>query len=410
MLKQLELVSAKWRSFSVTTKWALIVWSLVIVIPLARAAMAPRSNTVYIIFADAARNWSNGQDLYRASPEPYRYSPFVAILFEPFSRLPDSLGGLLWRLTNAGVFLFSLGWFCRKVLPASLSTTHLSVLFLMIAPLCIGNLNNGQSNLLIVGLFLAAVATLMEERWNLTALCLVLACLFKIYPIALALLLILYYPRQLSLRFIAMIAAGLFLPFLLQSPQYVVDQYAGWLDHLRNDDRQVLARELWYLDFRLLWRSWFAPLSHETYLVIQLLVGMAIGFVCWLAKRAMWPREKLALLSLGLASCWMTVCGPASESATYVLLAPMSAWLALDSIRSKPISLSKGLFLFSYALLLASQISNWFPFGREFQHLGPQPLAAIFIFLGIVIESLPALISQNVFKALAGPSSFSQAA
>jgi hypothetical protein len=372
--------------------------------------MAPRTSTVYIIFADAARNWSNGQDLYRFSPEPYRYSPFVAILFEPFSRLPDFLGGLLWRLANAGVFLVSLHWFCRRVLPASLPATQLSVLFLMIAPLCVGNINNGQSNLLIIGLFLAALAGIKEDRWNLAAFCLALACLFKIYPIALALLLVLYYPRQLSFRLIAMIAAGVFMPFLLQNRHYVWDQYAGWLDHLRNDDRQVLARELWYLDLRLLWRFWFTPLSYELYLLVQLIVGMTIGLICWLAKRAAWSSEKLAVLSLGLGCCWMTVCGPASESSTYVMLAPLSAWLALQALNERPTPWHKSLFLCAYLLLLASQISNWFPFGREFQHLGPQPLAAILIFLGIVIESLSALISQGSLGHTTTTSSCSQAA
>jgi hypothetical protein len=216
---QLDLARSKWQEMAVVTKCAIVVWSLAVCIPLTRAALAPHASTVYVIFADAARNWSAGQDLYQLSPEPYRYSPFVAILFEPFSWLPDALGGFLWRLVSASILLVSLNWFCNKVLPKALSAFHKAILFLLIAPLCIGNLNNGQSNILIVGLLLAAQAAVMEDRWNLAGFCLALACLFKIYPIALALLLILHFPRQLGLRFVGMVLAGLLLPFLLQNPR-----------------------------------------------------------------------------------------------------------------------------------------------------------------------------------------------
>jgi hypothetical protein len=393
---QLDLRRSKWRELDMVSKWAIVVWSLAICIPLARAALAPHASTVYVIFADAARNWSAGQDLYQFSPEPYRYSPFVAILFEPFSWLPDGLGGFVWRLGSVAILLFSLNRFCIKVLPESLSTSHKAILFLLIAPLCIGNLNNGQSNILIIGLLLAALACVMEELWNWAGFCLALACLFKIYPIALALLLILYFPRQLGLRFVGMILAGLLLPFLLQNPSYVLDQYSGWLNHLQHDDRQVLAKELWYLDLRLLWRTYVAPMSPAAYMLIQLGVGAAIGLVCWLAKKASWSRQHLTLLAFGLASCWMTVLGPASESSTYVLLAPISSWLVLKAFENKnQMDWTRNLFLLAYGLLLTSQMANWFPFGREFQHKGPQPLAAILIFVGIVIEAIPAMASSR---------------
>src|SRR6266702_1153946 len=127
MSMQLDLPRSKWRELSLVTKCTSLVWSLAVCIPLARAVLAPHSSTVYVIFADAARNWSTGQDLYQFSPEPYRYSPFVAILFEPFRWLPDALGGFMWRLTGAALLLVSLRWFCNKVLPESLSTTHKAV-------------------------------------------------------------------------------------------------------------------------------------------------------------------------------------------------------------------------------------------------------------------------------------------
>ena len=49
----------------------------------------------------------------------------------------------------------------------------------------------------------------MTERWNLAAAFLAGACLLKIYPLAIALLLIVAYPRPLGWRFVLAVGVGL---------------------------------------------------------------------------------------------------------------------------------------------------------------------------------------------------------
>jgi hypothetical protein len=396
---QPKVLASKWNGFSLTTKAAILVWTFALVLPLTRAALAPHTNSVYMIFAKAACNWSAGQDLYQADFEPFRYSPLVAVLFEPFSQLPDWLGGLCWRVVSAAIFLGALGWFCRDLLPASLSASQRSLIFLLVGPLCVGNLNNGQSNLLIIGLLLAAMSGVMRNRWNLASFCVSLAALFKIYPIAIGLLLMLLYPRRFSFRFIGMLSAGLVLPFLFQNPPYVLEQYTGWLRHLESNDRQLLPRGLWYLDVRLLFRLWVVPISYQNYFVIQALSGAAIGMICWLAKKTLWPREKLLILVLGLACCWMTACGPASESSTYVLLAPIASLLFLKAFEIEFFRWERSFYVLGYGLLLASQIANWFPGGRMFQSWGPQPFAAILFLAGILADGFAAFSSQKTSLA-----------
>src|SRR5207237_9491226 len=132
---------------------------------------------------------------------PYRYSPLVAVCFAPFSLLPDATGAVLWRLLNVGVFIVALAWWSESVLPGPLTRRQRVVLFLLVLPLAVGNLNNGQSNLLVLGLILMAVAALANAggpvtdswRFALAAVCLALASLFKIYPIAIGLLLVVIY-------------------------------------------------------------------------------------------------------------------------------------------------------------------------------------------------------------------------
>src|SRR5262249_12014393 len=143
---------------------ALAVWLVVLLGICSRLLVSSRSPGVYPIFAGAARHWLAGEDLYRPGGEPYRYSPLVAICFVPFSVLPDPWGGILWRLLNAGVFLGGLAWWCRVVLPVPITPTRRAILFLLVVPLALGSLNNGQSNALVLGLLLASGAAGAARR------------------------------------------------------------------------------------------------------------------------------------------------------------------------------------------------------------------------------------------------------
>src|SRR5205823_1350752 len=125
----------------------------------------------YLTFANTARNWVAGKGLYRQCDnsgffDDYRYSPVVACSLVPFSMLPDRVGSVAWRLVNLGVFLGALGWWGRRVLAPKPTGPQLAMLFLLVLPLSIGNVNNGQSNPLVLGLLLAAVAAVTDRRRN----------------------------------------------------------------------------------------------------------------------------------------------------------------------------------------------------------------------------------------------------
>jgi hypothetical protein len=344
---------------------------------------APHRHTVYPIFAEAARRWAAGQDLYLSVGEPYRYSPGVAAFFVPFSRLPDGPGGLFWRLLGAGLFLGGLAWWGRDAFRPRPANRH-ALLFLLAAPLAVGNVHNGQANVLVIGLLLVAVAAVRRERFTLAAAALAVAVLFKLYPIALGLLLVALHPRRLGPRLALALAAGLLLPFLLQRPGYVAAQYAGWLGHLEANDRQLLPRDLWYRDLRQLCSLWLTPLSYRAYQALEVLSGAGLALLALGLRWAGVPPTRLLALVLGLACCWMTVLGPATESATYVLLAPPAAWLTVSAgARGDPPWL-RGLFLGGYGLLLAAQLAVTTPWGRTFHALGSQPLGGLLLLAGLL--------------------------
>jgi hypothetical protein len=362
---------------------------------------SPKANSVYPIFVTAARHWLAGEDLYQPVAELYRYSPFVATLMIPFSLLPETAGGVLWRLLNAGVFLGALGWWGLAVLPRPLTQAQMAGLFLLVVPLSIGSLNNGQSNALVLGLLLAATAAVARGRDNLAAASVALVSLFKVYPLAVGLLLALVAGRRFASRLGVALLCGLALPFLLQHPAYVLSQYEGWYQHLLAADRQSLPPELWYRDLRLLCHTWHVPLGITAYLVVELAAGVAFAVICRVGRAiGRGPRLQLTTL-LALGCCWMTLFGPATESSTYILLAPSLAWAVMEAwLLPRSFAIRAGL-LASYGLFVVTLAAVWFPGGgRAFHALGPHPLAALLFLICVLGTEVSALHTRKTAAAM----------
>ena len=376
-------------------KWAAVLWALAVAIVSARAAVSPR-HSVYPIFTTAARHWLAGADLYPAHGEMFRYSPLVAASFVPFGLLPDPLGGALWRGLSAAAYLGALLWWCRAALPAALTRTQRAWLLLLVLPLSVGNLNNGQSNTLVLALLLAAVAAVASRgevragRWrdNLAAACVALACFFKVYPVAVGLLLVLVYPRRFGWRLLLALVAGLALPFVLQRPDYVADQYLGWLHHLQTNDRHSLPRELWYRDVQLLCWACGLPLDTTTYRQVQALAAAACAGLCLVGRVRRWPERRLLTVLTVLGCCWMTAFGSATESATYILMAPAAAWLVLEARLRHRSGLLRAAPVAGYGLLVLVQVADWFPTGKALQMLGTQPFATLLLLGGLLAALL----------------------
>jgi hypothetical protein len=362
-----------------------VVWVALLLVCCGRALVAPHTRSVYPIIAGAARQWAAGADLYgELAPDldRFRYSPAVAALLVPLGWLPDGPGAALWRLLNATVYLGAFAWWARTASPP-LTPGRRAVVFLLIVPLSVGSLHNGQSNPLVLGLLLATVAAVQTERWNVAAICAALASLIKIYPIAIGLLLAAAYPRRFAGRLALALAAGLALPFALQHFDYVAGQYASWWHHFQTYDRQNLRAELWYRDVRLLLQALGVPLGSPAYALVQLAGAAACAAACVAGCRAGWPRDRLLRLLFTLGCCWMTVLGPATESCTYILLAPALAWALLDTWRVRH-AIALGLVGASYGLLLVCLVAVWFPGGRSVHTLGLQPLGGLLLLAGIL--------------------------
>lgn len=362
------------------TRLAIGLWVILLGVTCVRPLFKPTSSTVFPIYAFAGSDFAAGEPLYaRNHPgtDIFRYSPLVAAFFEPFARLPLGVGGALWRMIGAAIFLTGLAAWSKRACPQ----VSLPMLFLFALPLSIGSLSNGQANVHMLGLMLWGAVLATRGWWGWAAAFIAVAALFKGYPIALGMLLALAAPIRHGFPLAITLAAGFALPFLLQSPEFIVSQYRQWFDALSGDDRTSFPFHLGYQDAHMLLRVLGLNVSLEEFRLMQVGAGAAAAGIiaCQLWKGV--PRESVALNALTLGLCWMTTFGPGIEASTFILLAPVAARELLDArgrpCWTRPVAVAGGL------LFLASVVLFAFPHEvhRPVISLGILPFAALLVSL-----------------------------
>jgi hypothetical protein len=378
---------------------ALLAWTLALAVVTVRQFRKPDKNSVYPVFYEAGAAWRQGRDLYARLGE-YRYSPTIAAAFAPLSRLPQRLGMLCWMAINALVFFWGALRFAQLAfhdtvgrLPPNALRDGLALAALLLLPLALGNFNNLQANPLVIGCMLLGVVFTHERRWFAAALFIALATVIKIYPLAIGCVLVVLYPRQLSWRLLLTLLLLLGVPFLAQRWSYVLDMYNSWWHALLEDQRYLYPPEKAYRDAALLWRVWIGSLEDKNvpfYQAAQAASALAVGAVA-LASRwwtGPWTGADRLVFLAALTLTWTMILGPSTESATYILLAPVIVVFLIRSCAEHWAIALRTLLTISYLVLTVAQIAIWFPLGRTFQSYGPQPLAALLLLIVLVLWRL----------------------
>ena len=358
------------------------VWAVAVIAVVVRAIAAPHQNTVFTVFRDAGGAWLNGADLY-SHVGKYLYSPLAAAFFALFAWMPESIGAAIWRLMIIGVYLSNFILWLRHF-DKDLIFSEYFPLFLLL-PLSLGNLNNGQASLLVIGLLLGACVAIKARRWTLAAFLIGGATFFKIYPLVIGLLLVVIYPWRLGPRLLLSLCSLWFLSLVLQKPQYVLHQYQDWFACLGADQRRVAGALGTWRDFWLLLRIIRLPITVSGYLVLQALAGGAIALFCWWARHvARWEERGLIWMAFTLGCLWITLFGPATELSTYVFLAPSLAFVGAATWQSKqsgdrPFDPLRVWFAATYLLfIVADALNAWVPVIRQNKYLHAlQPVAAL---------------------------------
>ena len=367
------------------TGCAWVVWTAVLVVMVLRPFVASYRGTSFDTYHLAGSHWIHGESVY-SQWMGFVYSPVVAVFFAPLAYLPAALANVFWRLLNAALLLGGLATVLRSNLFAGIKERNYGLVYLLLVPLAVGNIDISQANPLVEGLLLAAIAAVHVERWNSAALCIAIATCFKIYPIAVGLLICVIAPRRFIWRMLIALLLLFLVPFIFQHWSYVADQYQAWITTRTAEDRRAWPTDKLPLDLWFLVHSFaHLPISPRIYSLFQLGTAGALAFFCAVQTRRGWSKNRVLTGLFCLASIWMTLCGPATESYTYLILAPAVILALVQAFEAPQPARLRALVGGAFALqLLAAARASFLPHFKPAWALSILPCSAL-LFLGYTL-------------------------
>jgi hypothetical protein len=358
---------------------AWIVWTAAMLVVIVRTLLLSHRGNSFGIYNLAGLHWIHSEEVY-TQWMGFVYSPIVAAFFAAFAFFPLGLGNILWQFLNAAALLGGLTAVLKVNLFPGIDQRNFGINHLLLVPLALGNLDISQANPLVAGLLMLAIAAVRIERWKSAALCIAIATAFKVYPIAVGLLICLTAPRRFGWRLLTALLLLTIAPFLFQHWSYVADQYHAWISTRTADDRGnwPIDLDLWFVV------HWFGhlPVTPMIYRLIQLGAAGALALFCAIQTSKGWATYRVLAGLFCLSSTWMTLCGPATESYTYVLLAAPIILALVQSFNARQPAWLRVWISAAFALqLLAATRASFLPHFKPFWALSIQPFSAL-LFLG----------------------------
>lgn len=364
---------------------AVYAWTLAFLGVLVLAAIRPNEHSVFTDYWLAGGRWLLGERLYPYGNK-FLYSPLAAAWFAAFAFMPLALSGVVWRILNVLAYSCAIGLGARAFWNEEGAARSLGYGMLALLPLSLSEWSNGQAGVLVAALIILSLVAAGDGRWQLVAAAIALSTALKIYPLALGLLLAVFYPRPLSWRLLVWLAGLFLLSLFLQHPRYAFAQYHNWLGRLGKDERRLAGPYGTWRDAWLLLRMIGVPLRIGAWSILQTATGLGAASFCVWGRRARWSKERSLIAVLVLGSVWMTLFGPATEAATYILLAPAVTFALITSCRqSSPVWLRAGMTT-SYGMLLFADVCNSWIRPKHAVDLvhAIQPLAAVIFLLSAI--------------------------
>tara|TARA_R110002111_G_scaffold256979_3_gene324757 strand:- start:109207 stop:110466 length:1260 start_codon:yes stop_codon:yes gene_type:complete len=322
-------------SGAIWLKKALILWAVLWIAVSVKFVVQPENKSVYPCFADSSINWWADRSLYdnEVQKTGFRYSPTFALAFTPFAILPATFGGILWTALNIALLVYALRLLVKEIFPGDCSKFQEACFLILTLAGSARAIWSAQSNSLVFALAVFAVVSLKKERWWAAAFLLAAAVHIKLWPAALALLLMARFPRQLTGRFAAACALLLIPPFLTRPLPVVMQQYQDWYALLTGPYRTL--RQAGLRDAYTIAEHFGTYVDDRVYTLMQLgLAGLALLW-CLRLARVSTSTEAYFTGVLTTWVCWQLLVGPGTERLTFLLAAPIASWALLVSLKER---------------------------------------------------------------------------
>lgn len=317
---------------------ALLIWLGLIIGFCVHGILTDWGRSVTGSYLVAGQAWLSGGDPYTVGSTDlfgFLYLPHAAILWTPLSFLPEDVANALWRVFTIG--LFGIG--CWKLFKVAERLTGAPMILLMtilaVLP-SLSTMRNGQSTLPMTGLMLLGSVAALHGRWWFAAIWMALAVAIKPPAIALVLVVWAIFPA-LWWRMAVTMGVMLLLPFLAQSPDYVLDCYRTFLGKLANKTRPNSFEEgaiFYAADFATFVRFVGIELSDRFALVIRVLAGLGVLALSWLSLRRMGPERGVPLIA-ALGCAYIVLFNPGTENNGYATVAPVMAMFAVMTLETR---------------------------------------------------------------------------
>lgn len=322
-------------SGAIWLKRALILWGVLWIAVSVKFIVQPEKKSVYPCFADSSINWWSDRSLYDNEYQQtgFRYSPTFALAFTPFAVLPATVGGIIWCALNIFLLVYALRLLVKEVFPAHWTKWQEACFLTLSLVGCTRAIWSAQSNSLVFALAVFAVVSLKKERWWVAAFILAAAVHIKLWPAALALLLIARFPRKLLGRLATACIFLFFPPFLTRPVPVVIQQYQDWYALLTGPYRTL--RQAGLRDAYTIAEQFGTHVDDRVYTLLQLgMAGLALLWCLRLAKIAN-SHETYFTGVLTTWVCWQLLVGPGTERLTFLLAAPIVSWALVVSLKER---------------------------------------------------------------------------
>jgi len=293
----------------------------------------------YIIFKQSFFHLIASQDLYIHYPQEqydlFKYPPTFALLFAPFSMLPDFLGYSIWTALNLLLPVFAI-YKLQGV--SSRIKAAMSALLLLEG---FTSALNSQSNGLMLGLLLFAFVAMQNGRISQAVLFIWLTAFIKLFGV-LFFAMLLVFPgalRKSLLRVPVIFVVLYLLPLPVLGWEGLQQQYASMFNLLAHDHGYFVKYSVmgWL-------QQWFGLRPNKNLILILGLGLQCLPLLVLIIKQKLWRSGSLQQMNskslerwqfLFAASwlLWMVIFNHMAESATYVI-AVGGAMLAFSQFKS----------------------------------------------------------------------------
>ena len=347
--------------------FGLFLWGLALALVIAKVFLEPGEHTVVDSYLLGAERWLDRDKLY-SGPGGFIYTPTFALLFVPFTCLPELITDLLWRLLLIGLYFWGSIRLIRHFYRYSNRNllNWMGFYSLIAVPIAFSGFRNGQMNVFLIAVMLLVVCQVIEKKWTSAALLLALTMSLKPTFIVFFLLVTSLF-KPLWLRVPPLLLTLLLLPLIFGGVDYGIAQYNNFVEMADSAMDRGISTPTWASLFNIPKQliDYSVPVSLQT--VIKLLVALLTWSACAYAVVRHGTKNGMIYL-LSLAVCYHLMFNPRSVNTDYILLGTMVAfWFtaAIHFWQDKRLAWQSGLialgvlFAFDISRTLVPGTTSW---------------------------------------------------